>query len=68
MTNCILSEVEAIQGVTWDTARIPACDFCLETVLDDQRGAERRFHELLGEDGLVICERCLPKLFAGELE
>lgn len=67
----VLSEVSPYAGDTFETIHYRSCDFCDRTACEDIRAGQldesrwRRYYEVLGECGLVVCEVCL---LAGKLE
>jgi hypothetical protein len=73
VVNVILSEVEPIRGDSYETVGYTTCDFCFQNATDELNwpcdwSQVRRFYELLGEAGCIVCENCLPALLAGEHE
>ena len=71
--NVVLSEVEWHACGSDGYPYYRCCDFCYETAVEDITAGKsepefRRFYELLGECGCIVCDNCLPDLLAGKFE
>lgn len=63
--NIALAEVDPYFDAPDGTAGFRACDFCGQSTYDDlHKPSCRVWYELLGENGLIVCEYCLPDLLA----
>lgn len=60
--------VDPIFGDSYETADYRRCDFCYQSACDDiwsglrLEHEWRLFFEVIGEDGLIVCEHCLHLL------